>query len=91
MSGKESDAKEMMQKVRRMQRDLRILRKEVRLECSEIKGCFPPTLSQSMRHQRQSMLAPYDSVTTTIDKALVSLDKGKASIQDVLNGEASAA
>jgi hypothetical protein len=44
-----------------------------------------------MRYQRQLMLAPYDSVTSTIDKALVSLDKGKASIQDALNAEASAA
>jgi hypothetical protein len=30
MSGKESDAKEMIHKIGRMQRDLRILRKEVR-------------------------------------------------------------
>jgi hypothetical protein len=31
------------------------------------------------------MLAPYDHVTSVIDQALVQLDKGQASVEDVLS------
>ncbi len=85
--GTESNAKEMLDRVRRIRRDLKILRREVRLECADIKACFPPTLTQSLRRQRQLRLAPYEHVITVIDQALVQLDKGQASVEDVLSNK----
>jgi hypothetical protein len=85
--GVESKADEMLDRVRRIRRDLKILRREIRLECDDIKRCFPATLTQSLRHQRQLMLTPYEQVTGIIDRALVQLDKGKASVEDVLSNK----
>jgi hypothetical protein len=85
--GTESNAKEMLDRVRRIRRDLKILRCEVRLECADIKTCFPPTLTQTLRHQRHLMLAPYELIINVVDQALVQLDKGQASVEDVLSNK----
>jgi hypothetical protein len=85
--GTESTAKEMLDKVRRIRRDLKILCREIRLECADIKTCFPPTLTQSLRHQRHVMLAPYEHIIAVVNQALVQLDRGQASVEDILSGK----